>query len=545
MVEANQVLQNRYLIQKKIGAGGMGTVYLATDERLNSPVAIKETLFTDDDLKRAFEREAQLLNSLRHPALPRVIDYFTEGDAQFLVMEYIAGEDLSALLKTNGAFPVRDVLRWADELLSALDYLHSQKAPVIHRDIKPQNLKLTDKGEVILLDFGLAKGKPGDTSKLTKTNSVFGYSRSYAPLEQIQGTGTDPRSDLYSLTATLYNLLTGKPPTDALSRATEYVNGNPDPLIAPENLNPQIPAPVSQFLLQGLELNAGLRPQSAEAMREELQKALENLNAAEVSEMEAEKTAAPPRPLTVAVPIAETDNELNNRKSFEVAIPPVENSASPPVYETIDYDESPARRNAWTKYVGIAAAVLLLGGGSAAWYATSQQTASTSNQNQTPAANVTANKKVDTATNPNVNTKAAVSASSTSNNQNAEVKTVQTVNANRSAESKTAASDVALSSGQPSAESAEKPEEKAPPAPIIVKSAPPTAELIPEVDSDEKEKKKAEDDEGEEEAEDNRREQRRRARERDNESSRIRERRVRDNRNNSQKLPTILGAPPK
>ena len=174
MVEPGIVLQNRYLVQKQIGAGGMGTVYLATDQRLNGAVALKETLFTDPNLLRAFEREAQLLSSLRHPVLPRVMDYFTENEGQFLVMEYFDGEDLSEILKREGAFAVSDVLRWADDLLDALDYLHNQKFPVIHRDIKPQNLKLTPRGEIILLDFGLAKGKTGDTSQLSLTNSVFG-----------------------------------------------------------------------------------------------------------------------------------------------------------------------------------------------------------------------------------------------------------------------------------------------------------------------------------------------------------------------------------
>jgi serine/threonine protein kinase len=276
MNSAGKLLQNRYLIQKQIGAGGMGTVYVATDERFGSTVAIKEALFTDPGLRRAFEREAQLLNSLRHPALPHVSDHFTEENGAFIVMEYIAGDDLSVMIERNGAFAVADVLRWADDLLDALDYLHNQKFPVIHRDIKPQNLKLTARGEIILLDFGLAKGSVSELSQVSITKSIFGYSRSYASLEQIQGAGTDPRSDLYSLAATLYHLLTGKLPVDALTRATAVLNGNDDPLPPAHTLNPKIPIGVSQILSNAMALNANLRPPTAAKMRFDLNDAQEN-----------------------------------------------------------------------------------------------------------------------------------------------------------------------------------------------------------------------------------------------------------------------------
>lgn len=268
MISKDTILQNRYRIKKQIGQGGMGAVYVATDERFGSTVAIKETLFTDANFSKAFEREARLLNNLRHPALPRVSDHFSDDNGQFLVMEYITGEDLSLMMeKKGGAFPLKDVLNWADQLLDALDYLHTQEMPVIHRDIKPQNLKLTPRGQIILLDFGLAKGNPTDAQHQTAAKSVFGYSRNYASLEQMQGTGTDPRSDLYSLGATLYHLLTGVPPVDALTRAMQVLNGNPDPLKSAHEIHDQVPAEVSQILNQALSLNANFRPSSAVAMR--------------------------------------------------------------------------------------------------------------------------------------------------------------------------------------------------------------------------------------------------------------------------------------
>ncbi len=121
MLAPNTIFQNRYRILRELGRGGMGAVYEAIDERLNRTVAVKETLVDTEDLRRAFEREARLLANLRHSALPKVIDHFTEGTGQFLVMEYIGGDDLSTLLKErNRPFPLADVMRWADEILAAL-----------------------------------------------------------------------------------------------------------------------------------------------------------------------------------------------------------------------------------------------------------------------------------------------------------------------------------------------------------------------------------------------------------------------------------------
>lgn len=267
MIETGKLLQQRYRIDKQIGQGGMGAVYIATDERFGSTVAIKETLFMDDNYRKAIEREARLLNSLKHVALPRVSDHFLEENVQFLVMEYIPGEDLSHMLESGVRFEVDRILKWADQLLDALDFLHNQSIPVIHRDIKPQNLKLTARDQIILLDFGLAKGNPTDAGHQTAAKSIFGYSRNYASLEQIQGTGTDPRSDLYSLAATLYHLLTGEPPVDALTRAMAVLSNKPDPLRPANAIRSEIPRGVAGLLQKVLSLNADERPASAADMR--------------------------------------------------------------------------------------------------------------------------------------------------------------------------------------------------------------------------------------------------------------------------------------
>ena len=268
MIEPGKILQKRYLIRKQIGQGGMGAVYVATDERFNSTVAIKETLLMDDHYRKAIEREARLLNSLKHPALPRVTDHFLEENGQFLVMEYIPGDDLYCILeREQEPFPVGKVMEWADQLLDALDFLHNQDNPVIHRDIKPQNLKLNARGQIILLDFGLAKGNPTDADHQTAAKSIFGYSRNYASLEQIQGTGTDPRSDLYSLAATLYHLATGVPPVDALTRAMTVLRQDADPLLPANAISPGIPAGFAGVLHSAMDLNASKRPASAAEMR--------------------------------------------------------------------------------------------------------------------------------------------------------------------------------------------------------------------------------------------------------------------------------------
>ena len=268
MLATGIVLQNRYEIIKPIGQGGMGAVYLARDQRLGNTVALKETFFLDTILLAAFEREAKLLAGLRHAALPKVIDHFADTNGQFLVMEYIPGEDLQELLQEGNSLPqIDEVLQWADQLLDALSYLHSQQPPVIHRDIKPQNLKLTSRNQIVLLDFGLAKGTAIEMTGAGSNSSIFGYTPSYAPLEQAQGAGTDPQSDIYSLAATLYHLITGRKPVDSVARATCILNGQQDPLAAAIEINPRIPAGLNEVIMRSMALKKDDRPSSADEMR--------------------------------------------------------------------------------------------------------------------------------------------------------------------------------------------------------------------------------------------------------------------------------------
>ncbi|MDT5122521.1 MAG: eukaryotic-like serine/threonine-protein kinase [Acidobacteriota bacterium] len=277
MIPPNTTLHNRYRIIQQLGAGGMGAVYQAMDETLSCVVAVKETFAKTEDERRAFKREAELLANLTHPALPRVTDHFTHGSGQFLVMQFIPGNDLAELLTLRERpFATDKVLEWADTLLDALEELHSYRPPIIHRDIKPSNLKLTPKGKIILLDFGLAKGTAGQMSTVdadSSLKSMYGYTRNYAPLEQITGAGTDPRSDLYSLAATAWSLLTGELPPDVLTRVAEREEGNPDPLRPAHEKNADVPQAIADVLHQAMSLNRNQRPASAVEMRKLLREA--------------------------------------------------------------------------------------------------------------------------------------------------------------------------------------------------------------------------------------------------------------------------------
>jgi serine/threonine protein kinase len=266
-------LQNRYVIVRLLGAGGMGAVYEAIDERLQVTVAIKETFAVDARLRRQFEQEARLLAQLSHPALPRVSDYFTEDERAFLVMQFIAGDDLAhAIAERSGPFPRAQVIAWADQLLDALIYLHTRERQIIHRDIKPHNLKITATGQIALLDFGLAKTHAGDQSTTNTSHSIFGYTRRYSPLEQIQDQGTSPQSDIYALGATLYHLLTGIKPPDALARAAALANANADPMNRPCELHLIVGSGLSAVLEKALAVNACDRFPNASEFREALRR---------------------------------------------------------------------------------------------------------------------------------------------------------------------------------------------------------------------------------------------------------------------------------
>lgn len=284
MLGENTLVQNRYLIRNLIGRGGMGAVYLAIDTHLNNSfVALKEMIYTDNPkLEAAFKREADLLNKLQHPLLPKVSNFFHDRGFQYLAMEYIPGDDLGIILRKNNApFPIRRVLHWADSLLEILEYLHLQTPPVIHRDIKPQNLKLNVQDQIILLDFGLAKDTLTHISRLTNSDSLIGFTPNYAPLEQIRGDRSTVQTDLYSVAATIYHLLTNVAPVSSLTRVQAKIDDLPDPLLPAYQINPEIPFPLSEILMEGLALKSENRPVSATEMRRRFREVFNQIGLAE------------------------------------------------------------------------------------------------------------------------------------------------------------------------------------------------------------------------------------------------------------------------
>lgn len=265
------ILQSRYQVVRQLGRGGMGAVYEAIDLRLGHTVALKQTLTEDPELWKQFEREARLMAQLSHPSLPRVSDYFTERNRAFFVMQFIEGSDLAEIIaRQPGPFPCQPVVAWADQLLDALIYLHSHDRQIVHRDIKPHNLKVTPAGRIILLDFGLAKSQSSGSEENEFSRSIFGYTPRYAPLEQIQDLGTSPQSDIYALGATLYHLLTGAKPPDALTRATALISSRPNPLKPAHEINSAVGLELSAILSQAMQQNPNERFTSAFEFREAL-----------------------------------------------------------------------------------------------------------------------------------------------------------------------------------------------------------------------------------------------------------------------------------
>ncbi|MBN1642856.1 MAG: serine/threonine protein kinase [Anaerolineae bacterium] len=278
LLPAGTVLRSRYKVIEFISQGGMGAIYRAEDLRLEGRMCAVKEMWTDIDstsqdaeqVQIQFHREASVLARLDHPNLPKVSDYFAEDQRDYLVMDFVAGSDLKQLMdaaRQNGRFlPEAQVLDWARQILDAIEYLHTQHPPVLHRDIKPANIKLSPSGTIKLVDFGLVKLMVPDEDRTVTVLQGRGTAQ-YTPLEQYGGdTGhTNVRSDIYSLGATLYHLLTNHPPADAKSRYLQ-----PDVLQAPSAYNPDISPRVEQAILHAIAMHPSERPADVGAFREEL-----------------------------------------------------------------------------------------------------------------------------------------------------------------------------------------------------------------------------------------------------------------------------------
>ncbi|PWH15096.1 MAG: hypothetical protein DDG60_06590 [Anaerolineae bacterium] len=259
-LEQGTLLNGRYRIVDILGQGGMGSVYRALDENLGVEVAVKENLFTTDEYSRQFRLEAVILASLRHQNLPRVTDHFVmEGYGQYLVMDYIEGEDLRQRMERMDTIPEEDAILIGAAVCDALAYLHSRRPPVLHRDIKPGNIKITPDGRVYLVDFGLAKLIQGSQ---TTTTGARAMTPGYSPPEQYGTARTDPRSDIYSLGATLYAALTGHIPEDGLARVMDNVELTPI-----RKHNPKISRRLAAVIEKAMEAYPDDRYQSADEFR--------------------------------------------------------------------------------------------------------------------------------------------------------------------------------------------------------------------------------------------------------------------------------------
>ncbi len=269
------ILRDRYRIVELIGQGGMGAVYKAEDLRLPGRVCAIKEVFPElyglteitDELHAQFYQEAQVLARLDHPNLPKVSDFFDEGQREYIVMDYVPGRDLEEIVlaaRQAGEFlDERQVLVWAAQLCDALEYLHSQDPPILHRDIKPANIKLMPDGRIKLVDFGLVKLLATDESRTITVVQGRGTA-AYTPLEQYGGETdrTDPRTDIYALGATLYHLLTGEPPADARERFLR-----PGSLKPPRVLNPAISARTEMAVLRAMAMHPDDRPSTVRAFR--------------------------------------------------------------------------------------------------------------------------------------------------------------------------------------------------------------------------------------------------------------------------------------
>jgi len=257
------MLAGRYEILETVGRGGMGAVYKARDTRLETVVAVKQMLDREERPEhreaavRQFQREARILGQLSHPGLPRVTDYFVEEERWHLVMEFVEGRTLEALLSAAPGvpLPLRDVLDWGIQLADVLAYLHGQNPPIVFRDMKPANVIVTPGGTVKLIDFGIARRF---TAGAARDTLLYG-SPGYSPPEQYGRTQTDPRADIYALGATLHHLLTGRDPA-------------PTPFKFPPlcHLVPTLPAALESLVARCLAMDEDRRIQTAEEVRDEL-----------------------------------------------------------------------------------------------------------------------------------------------------------------------------------------------------------------------------------------------------------------------------------
>lgn len=283
-LETGTMLNGRYEIVRRIGGGGMGAVYLAKDHHLgDAPRAVKEMVeahIDDAQHEKAigdFKRESLLLTSLEHASIPTIYDYFYDDAAGrfYLVMKYISGGDFAARLRNapGGRIDEKTVTDWGVQIADVLDYLHKRPKPIIYRDLKPANLMIDgNSGRVMLIDFGIARWVTPQEKGVTAVGTM-----GYAPPELFSGK-VEPRSDLYSLGATMFHLLTGSDPQDNPLLIFDFTKN-----MRPRQINPSISNEMERILMRAVEYKPEGRFRSAGELRDALMAHLERLRAGEVS----------------------------------------------------------------------------------------------------------------------------------------------------------------------------------------------------------------------------------------------------------------------
>ena len=268
------ILNNRYEIHEKVGEGGMSFVYRAIDLESGSVVAVKvlkkEFCYDDEFIKR-FRNEATAAQKLCHPNIVAIFDMGNDNDIQYIVMEYIDGLTLDKLIKAKKKLPWRNTLKITAQILSAVEHAHSHK--IIHRDIKPLNIMLTEEGVVKLTDFGIARAVSSATKSAASDSAGSVH---YLSPEQVRGGFVDERSDIYSIGITMYEMITGSVPYDGdshVSIALKHIDGKIKP---PHEVDPTIPYGVSDLIVLATKKETNKRFQSAGEMYERLLKVMKN-----------------------------------------------------------------------------------------------------------------------------------------------------------------------------------------------------------------------------------------------------------------------------
>jgi len=315
-LERGALLYNRYRILEILGQGGMGSIYRAVDDNLGVEVAVKENLFTTEEYARQFRREAIILASLKHPNLPRVSDHFViDGQGQYLVMDYIEGDDLRERMDHVPTIPEAEAIVIGVAICDAMNYMHTQRPPVLHRDIKPGNVRISPNGHIFLVDFGLAKIVQGGQQTATGARAM---TPGYSPPEQYGAARTDHRSDVFSLGATLYAAVTGTIPEDSLARTMEQMELTPV-----RKRNPKVSRRLASAIEKALSVHPDDRFQSAEEFKQAL------LSARGVTLRRfAEQGTLPPSTLKEGDPLFEDTSPLSDAPEV---ISPAKNSAELPL----------------------------------------------------------------------------------------------------------------------------------------------------------------------------------------------------------------------